>query len=64
MHRWIVLSMSVMSLLGAQSPTYKTEDTPDGKMYVIAGSEHSEDIPEHSYWRHAFHKLANIKKLD
>ena len=64
MHPWIVLSMSVMSLLGSQSPPYKQEDSPAGKVYVIAGSEHPEDIPEHSYWRHSFHKLANIKKLD
>jgi hypothetical protein len=70
MHRWTVLhhvivtvSMSV-GLLGAQSAPYKQEDTPAGKVYVIVGSEHPEGIPEHSYWRHSFHKLANIKKLN
>ncbi len=57
------LLMSVVSL-EAQSPKYKQEDTPAGKMYVIDGREHPEDIPEHSYWRHSFHKLANIKKLE
>jgi hypothetical protein len=55
--------VSVVSL-GAQSPPYKQEDTPAGKVYVIEGREHAEDIPEHAYWRHCFHKLANIKTLN
>ena len=72
MHRRIVLHHVVVAMsvlvsvvsLGAQSTPYKQEDTPAGRMYVIEGREHPEDIPEHSYWRHSFHKLANIKKLN
>src|SRR5690349_20636070 len=66
MHQWIVLSMSVAWLVGSQSQSspYPQEETPACKVYVIAGSEHPEDIPEHAYWRHSFHKLANIKKLN
>jgi hypothetical protein len=67
MHRQFVVTLSVLvSVVSvtAQSPPYKQEDTPAGKMYVIEGREHPEDIPEHSYWRHCFHKLANIKKLN
>ena len=66
MHQWIVWSMSGALLLGSQSQSskYPQEETPVGKVYVIKGSEYPEDIPEHWYWRHSFHKLANIKTLN
>jgi hypothetical protein len=59
----IAVLLSAVSL-AAQGAKYKEENTPAGKMYVIEGKEHPEDIPEHAYWRHSFHKLANIKKLN
>jgi hypothetical protein len=59
----IAMLVSTMSR-PAQAAKYKEENTPAGKMYVIEGKEHPEDIPEHAYWRHSFHKLANMKTLN
>jgi hypothetical protein len=60
---WTVVLVLAMSL-ATQGAKYKEENTPIGKVYVIEGKEHPEDIPEHAYWRHSFYKLANMKKLN
>jgi len=58
--------LTVMAISIAVRPSvaqHKEIDTPDGTMIVIDGSQHPEEIPEHWYWRHCFHKLSQTKRL-